>query len=63
MIRTKFDIERDMIQKDTALDGELRTILSDVGYPERAVAEVLWGAESQETVDRDFHGSWFQALK
>jgi hypothetical protein len=36
--------------------------MTRVGYPEEAVAKLTFPIESQETVDREFGGSWQQAL-
>src|SRR5579863_3696993 len=40
----------------------LREAMMRVGYPEEAVARLTFPIESQETVDREFGGSWQQAL-
>jgi hypothetical protein len=60
-IKTKTDDERDRIVK-LAQEKEfflrLRNAAIDAGFTPRA-----FGVESQETVDRDYKGSWGLALK
>jgi hypothetical protein len=60
-IKTKTDEERDRIVK-LAQEEEfflrLRNAAIDAGFAPRA-----FGVESQETVDRDYKGSWGLALK
>ena len=41
----------------------MRARLVALGYPEHAVPNVGITAESQETVDRDFQGNWWHAVK
>jgi hypothetical protein len=45
------------------LIAELRSALLAVGYPEDAVPKVGFAFESQETVDRDYNGNWWYAVK
>jgi hypothetical protein len=60
-IKTKTDRERDLLRQDPNLHKEFRDALARVGYPTNTVPVVHFGIESQETVDRDYGGSWYQA--
>ena len=60
---TQTDAERDTLAADDALEPLMRETLKRVGYPSGAIARVRLDFQSQETVDRDFGGSWFQAIK
>ena len=62
-ITTKTDEERDRLRQDPDLPQQLRDALLQVGYPTAAVPLVAFEIESQETVDRDFGGSWYYATK
>lgn len=55
------DAERDALVKDTALLGEMRRALFKADYPEDVIPDVAFSVESQETVTRDFAGSWSKA--
>lgn len=57
------DGARDAFLADAALIGEMRAKLLDLGYPAEGVPHAGITAESQETVDRDFEGSWWYAVK
>ena len=57
------DRERDQIDRDAALKDRLRQALVDADYPATAIPKVGFHVESQETVDRDFGGNWYQARK
>jgi len=62
-IRTKSDSERDLLRNDTKLIMEFREALLKANYPADAVPDVGFAFESDETVERDYNGSWFQARK
>ena len=57
------DAERDQLRSDTGFLEEARQQLRKIGYPEHAIPFVEFSVESQETVDRDFDGSWTRARK
>jgi hypothetical protein len=57
------DAEKQALIHDQSLDAELRQCLHQAGYPEQAIPEVGFAFESQETVDRDYSGSWWYAIK
>jgi hypothetical protein len=62
-ITTQTDSERDNLRAKPELIDKFRTTLSEAGYPREAVPKVGFEFESQETVNRDFHGSWYLATK
>jgi len=57
-IRTGTDEDRDLLRRDPQIHQEFRNALVRAGYPMNAVLVVPFGIESQETVDRDYGGSW-----
>ena len=57
-IRTGTDKDRDLLRRDPQIDQQFRNALVRAGYPMNAVLVVPFGIESQETVDRDYGGSW-----
>ena len=64
-IRTIKDDERDQFERDylapdSKLTEDFRQILLRAGYPSSDVPMVQIVVESQETVDRDYEGSWAQ---
>jgi hypothetical protein len=52
------DKERDRMRGEPNLYQQLCSALVRVGYPPEAVSAVHFRIESQETVDRDYGGSW-----
>jgi hypothetical protein len=60
---TDTDAQRDDLSRDTQLLDQFRHELLKVGYPAEAVPLVGFAFESQETIDRDFGGSWYHAMK
>jgi len=60
-IRTRTDKERDALRQDPEIYKEFCDLLLTVGYPQAAIPFVHFGIESQETVDRDYGGSWWEA--
>jgi hypothetical protein len=57
-IITATDVERDRIKNDSALMANLWKVSSDAGF-----APDSFTVQSQETVERDFKGSWFYAMR
>lgn len=57
-IRTATDKERDLLCGDPEIYQQLCDALRRAGYPQGTVPVVKFGIESQETVDRDYGGSW-----
>lgn len=62
-ITTDTDTQRDELLRIGALIGQFRVAFRDAGYPEGAIAEIRFEFESQQTVDRDFNGNWWHAVK
>ncbi len=57
-IRTATDKERDLLCEDPEIYQQFCDALRRAGYPQDTVPVVHFGIESQETVDRDYGGSW-----
>ncbi len=57
------DAEKERLVADTALYAELRGLLTRYNYPAEGREEVHIGFESQETVDRESDGDWWQHWK
>ena len=51
------DADRDELQQDANLIPRFRAVLLQVGYPAADIPLVQFVFESQESVDREFHGS------
>ena len=62
-IKTRTDEERERLVFDSDLHQQLRDALLKVGYPISAIRFVFFIFESQETVDRDYGGSWHAAMQ
>ncbi len=62
-IVVKTDEMKDKLEKDKPLHYLLRGLLEKHNYPETARSSIFIGFESQETVDRDFNGSWYYRYK
>jgi len=57
------DAEKERLVADTALYAELRGLLTRYNYPTEGRDEVHIGFESQETVNRESGGNWWQHWK
>lgn len=57
-ITTATDKERDLLCQDPEVYQQFRNALLRAGYPQDTVPVVHFSIESQETVDRDYGGSW-----
>ncbi len=62
-VTTKTDKERNRLKGSAALLASFRQALLEAGYPAAAVPHVGFAFESQETVDRDWKGSWWACIK
>ena len=62
-IFTTTDKERDRLLNEPQMIEALHELLRSNSYPVDAVASVGLAVESQETVDRDFEGNGFYAMK
>jgi hypothetical protein len=59
-LATSTDADRDALAADPDLDGRVRRLTEKAG-----LADLFQGTtvESQETVDREYEGSWFYRLR
>ena len=57
------DAERDHLSSDRLLQAQLRSLLNTFDYPMSAREHVFIGFESQETVNRESSGDWWQHWK
>ena len=62
-VSVQTDKERDRLTSDNILMKRLRRILIDHNYPEEGRKQVNINFESQETIDGDWDGKWFEYLK
>jgi hypothetical protein len=60
--RTLTDREREVLDRAAASE-RVSQILSSVGYRVDELTDLAVVVESQETVDRDYDGSWFYAMR
>lgn len=57
------DAEKERLAADTALYAELREFLTRYDFPAEGQDEVYIGFDSQERVDRESGGDWWQHWK
>lgn len=57
------DAQRDALLGDPTFAARMRRIVADCGYPQDSVDRVGFTSESDETVDRDWGGNWYHAMK
>ncbi len=62
-IDVQYDRERDEIRMDPLLRERFRQALVNADYPVAAIPRVGFNVQSQQTVNRDFGGDWYQARK
>jgi len=62
-IATEKDWERDQLQSDGSFAKAISAALLQYKYPSEAVPHVGVVIESQQTVDREFAGSWWYRMK
>jgi hypothetical protein len=60
-IRVRTDLARDSLSADPEIHKLFRDALAKAGYPTDTIPVVRFGIQSQETVDRDYGGSWREA--
>lgn len=60
---TTTDAQRDELPRDQPCLDLVLSILDSAGLPSEEVGEMSTTAQSQETVDRAYEGSWFYALR
>jgi hypothetical protein len=59
---TATDAERDALKADTA-SSRVRPVLLSVGFTKADLESLVTVTQSQETVDREYLGSWFYAMR
>jgi len=62
-ITTATDEESSRLRDDPSLYNQLCDAMRQAGYPAPAIPFVKFRIESQETVDRDYGGSWAEAIE
>jgi hypothetical protein len=62
-IRIQSDKERDRLRSDVQLMHRLRQTLIEAGYPEEGRNDVDINFESQETINREYGGNWYNYMK
>lgn len=60
---TETDSDRDAILAEGGLIRLIQDSLRAVNYPAEAIPYISGTVESQETVDRDYHGNWYLCMK
>ena len=60
---TASDEEKAEVKGRGLLRAEVLAALGDAGVAPDLVERTVVGVESQETVDRDFEGNWYYAMK
>ena len=60
---TTSDSQRDALGATNPQIERVRSLLIDVGFTREQLTDLATTAQSQETVDRDYQGSWFYALR
>jgi hypothetical protein len=60
---TATDAERDRLRAEGDFRREIGMAMGLSGFDPDDFGEIMTSFQSQETVDRDFEGSWFYALR
>lgn len=60
---TSSDAEAEQLRQRTDLVEPVTAALREAGFTAAELSELVVVAQSQETVDRDYAGSWFYALR
>jgi len=63
LVKTKTDEERDLLTRNEALLSEFRALFVARECPDAIVRGLTFTFQSEETVQRDYAGSWGWALK
>jgi len=59
----KTDEQKDGLKADASLVATFRRLIHDAGYPSHSIPYVGFAFESRETVDRDWSGNLWYAMK
>ena len=57
------DQQRDRILQELNLYGQFCEAARDAGFPSDLVPRIRFRVESRETLDRDYGGSWWEAME
>ena len=60
---TASDAAADAVRDHPGLHERVVTLLRSAGLAEQDLADLRVEVQSQETVDRDYEGSWFHAMR
>lgn len=63
LIKTKTDVERDLLRRNEALLSEFKAVFHARECPDVIVQRLAFTFQSLETVERDYAGNWYWALK
>jgi len=63
LVKTKTDADRDLLTGNEALLRELKAVFRARECPDAIVQGLMFTFQSQETVERDYAGNWYWALK
>ena len=63
LVKTKTDEERDLLTGNEALLTEFKAVFLARECPDEIVQRLTFTFQSEETLDRDYAGSWHWALK
>ena len=60
---TTTDVEADRLRSSATAPARVHEVLVAHGFGEQDLGELMVVVQSQETVDREYDGSWFYALR
>ncbi len=63
LVKTKTDMERDLLRMTETLLSEFQAVFRACGCPDDIVRRLAFTFQSLETVERDYGGNWYWALK
>ena len=63
LVKTKTDAERELLKMTEALPSEFQAVFRARGCPDEIVRRLMFTFQSLETVERDYGGNWYWALK
>ena len=63
LVKTKTDAERDLLRMTETLLSEFQAVFRARECPDDIVRRITFTFQSLETVERDFAGNWYWALK
>jgi hypothetical protein len=63
LVRTKTDAERDLLTGNETLLMEFKAVFRARECPDAIVQGLMFSFQSLETVERDYAGNWYWALK